>query len=95
MPCAKSDVLTTAWQPNVKYFTSQHGDIQKPWLEKALGFTSRSVHHAGEPDPDRVLLSLVRQQAGGVVHGDTPCPQRLALLSLPDLAMHRQRLLEG
>lgn len=35
----KSDVLTTAWQPNVKCFTSQHEDAQKPWLEKALGFT--------------------------------------------------------
>lgn len=34
MPCEKSDVLTAAWQPNVKCFTSQHGDSQKPWLER-------------------------------------------------------------
>lgn len=47
MPCAKSDVFTTAWQPNVKSFTSQHGDRQEPWLGKALGFTF-AVHTVQE-----------------------------------------------
>lgn len=60
MPCVESDMVTAAWQPNVKCYTSQHGDSQKSWLEKIPGFTSWSAHHAGEPDQERVLLSLVQ-----------------------------------
>lgn len=36
MSCAKSDVLTTAWQPRVKGFGFQHGESQRCLMESPL-----------------------------------------------------------
>lgn len=46
---------------------------------KGHGVTSWSAHHVVESDLVRVLGSLVRQQAGGVMHGDSACLRCCAL----------------
>lgn len=68
--CAESDVLTAAWQPNVKCCTSQHGDTQKSRLAKELGFNLSKDAPCRKARPGEGSVKPCPTTGTGVVHAD-------------------------